>query len=172
MSKEPKRKNPKTEKPDVPEAEVIEAEPVAGASANDEAAALRDQNLRLRAEYDNFRRRSQKEREQLYTDVRADTAAKLLPVLDNLERAVAAPCQDTGYAQGVEMTLKQCHEIFESLGIKAYGAAGEAFDPNIHNAVMHVEEETLGENVIAEVFQTGYILGEKVLRFAMVKVAN
>ena len=128
-----------------------------------------DSYLRLAAEYDNYRKRSQKEKESLYTDIRSETVEKFLPVYDNLERALA---QDAAFKKGVEMTMNQLVSVMEKLGVVSFGAAGEAFDPQLHNAVMHVEDEALGENVIAEVFQKGFKVGDKVVRFAMVKVAN
>ena len=131
-----------------------------------------DGYLRLAAEYDNFRKRSQKEKDDLYTVIKAETVGKFLPVYDNLERALAQETADEAYKKGVEMTMNQLVKVMEGLGVTSFGEIGEAFDPARHNAVMHVEEEGLGENVIAEVFQKGFIVGEKVIRFAMVKVAN
>ena len=126
----------------------------------------------LAAEYDNYRKRSQKEKESLYTDIRSETVEKFLPVYDNLERALAQETQDAAFKKGVEMTMNQLVSVMEKLGVVSFGAAGEVFDPQLHNAVMHVEDEALGENVIAEVFQKGFKVGDKVVRFAMVKVAN
>lgn len=137
-----------------------------------ELAVLKDQYLRLMAEYDNYRKRSQKEREALYGDVRAEAVKTLLPVMDNLERAVAAPCTDTAYAQGVEMTLKQCAELLASMGVTRIEAEGQPFDPNLHDAVMHIEDESSAEGMIVQVFQQGYRMGDRILRHAMVKVAN
>ena len=131
-----------------------------------------DQFLRLAAEYDNFRKRSRKEREALYTDVRVETVKKFLPVFDNLERALAHETADEQYKKGVELTMSELRKIMAGLGVEEFGAAGEPFDPNAHNAVMHTEDEALGENVVAEVFQRGFRIGEKVIRFAVVKVAN
>ena len=131
-----------------------------------------DSYLRLAAEYDNYRKRSQKEKESLYTDIRSETVEKFLPVYDNLERALAQETQDAAFKKGVEMTMNQLVSVMEKLGVVSFGAAGEVFDPQLHNAVMHVEDEALGENVIAEVFQKGFKVGDKVVRFAMVKVAN
>ena len=131
-----------------------------------------DSYLRLAAEYDNFRKRSQKEKDNLYTEIRSETVEKFLPVYDNLERALAQETQDAAFKKGVEMTMNQLVSVMEKLGVVSFGAAGEAFDPQLHNAVMHIEDESLGENVIAEVFQKGFKVGEKVVRFAMVKVAN
>ena len=131
-----------------------------------------DSYLRLAAEYDNYRKRSQKEKDNLYTEIRSETVEKFLPVYDNLERALAQETQDTAFKKGVEMTLTELVKILDALGVKPFGEAGETFDPQRHNAVMHIEDESLGENVIAEVFQTGFAHGDKVIRFAMVKVAN
>ena len=131
-----------------------------------------DNYLRLAAEYDNFRKRSQKEKDDLYTVIKAETVGKFLPVYDNLERALAQETADEAYKKGVEMTMNQLVKVMEGLGVTSFGEIGEAFDPARHNAVMHVEQEGLGENVIAEVFQKGFLVGEKVIRFAMVKVAN
>ena len=131
-----------------------------------------DKFLRLAAEYDNFRRRSQKEKEAIYADATAAAVSALLPVYDNLERALKQETADEAYKKGVEMTMTGLLKALEGLGVTQIDAAGQSFDPNIHNAVMHVEDETLGENTVAEVFQSGFLLGEKVIRFAMVKVAN
>ena len=128
--------------------------------------------LRLAAEYDNFRKRTQKEKDMSYTNGKADTLSKLLPVYDNLERAMNQPTEDAAYKKGVEMTMQGLVKIFSDLGVEVYGEIGDAFDPNLHNAVMHIESEDLGENTIAQVFQKGFKTGEKVIRFAMVQVAN
>ena len=132
----------------------------------------RDAHLRLAAEYDNFRKRSQKEKDSAYTNGKADTIAKLLPVYDNLERAMNQETSDAAYKKGVEMTMNELVKIFTSLGVEIFGNVGDEFDPNLHNAVMHIDSEELGENVIAQVFQKGFRVGEKVVRFAMVQVAN
>ena len=134
--------------------------------------AKKEKYLRLCAEYDNFRKRSQKERESLYADIKADTLLKFLPVYDNLERALATPTADEAYRKGVEMTMVQFNQTLEKLGITEIEALGKPFDPNVHNAVMHVEDESFGENEVVEVFQKGFRLNDKVIRFAMVKVAN
>ena len=131
-----------------------------------------DQYLRLAAEYDNFRKRSRKEKEALYTDVKAETAGKFLPVYDNLERALANETSDEAYKKGVELIMAEFRKIMTGLGVEEFGEAGEAFDPNAHNAVMHVENEELGENVIAQVFQKGFRIGERIIRHAVVQVAN
>ena len=136
-----------------------------------ELAAANDKYLRLAAEYDNFRKRSAKEREGIYGDAYADALCALLPIFDNLERAVKYSDGDS-LQQGVALTLKGLTTTLEKLGITEIEAEGKPFDPNFHNAVMHVEDDTLGEGVVAEVLQKGYCRGERVLRYAMVKVAN
>ena len=141
-------------------------------TVKEQLAKEHDGYLRLAAEYDNFRKRSQKEKDDLYTVIKAETVGKFLPVYDNLERALAQETADEAYKKGVEMTMNQLVKVMEGLGVSSFCEIGEAFDPARHNAVMHVEEEGLGENVIAEVFQKGFLVGEKVIRFAMVKVAN
>ena len=134
--------------------------------------AERDAHLRVAAEFDNFRKRTLKEKEQSYGNGKADAVEKLLPVYDNLERAMNQPCTDEAYKKGVEMTMTQLVGIFSGLGVEIFGNVGEEFDPNFHNAVMHTEDENLGENVISQVFQKGFKMGEKIIRFAMVQVAN
>ena len=134
--------------------------------------AEHDAHLRLAAEYDNFRKRTIKEKEASYGNGKADAVAKLLPVYDNLERALNQPTEDAAYKKGVEMTMNELVKIFTSLGVEVFGNVGEEFDPNLHNAVMHIDSEELGENTIAMVFQKGFKIGDKVVRFAMVQVAN
>lgn len=134
--------------------------------------AEKEKYLRLCAEYDNFRKRSQRERDTLYTDIKADTLLKFLPVYDNLERALATPTEDEAYRRGVEMIMTQFCATMQKLGITEIEALGQKFDPNVHNAVMHIEDEAFGENEVVEVFQKGFMLNDKVIRFAMVKVAN
>ena len=124
------------------------------------------------AEYDNFRRRSLKERDALYGDIKADTVKKFLPVYDNLERALKQGTEDEAYRKGVEMIMTQFCDTLEKLGVTPVEALGKTFDPALHNAVMHVDDAEKGENEIVEVFQQGFTLGDKVIRFAMVKVAN
>ena len=131
-----------------------------------------DARLRLAAEYDNYRKRTVKEKEASYGNGRSDAVAKILPVYDNLERALKQETQDAAYKKGVELTMTELTKILTSLGVEIFGEVGEAFDPNFHNAVMRVENEELGENVIAQVFQKGFKIGDKVVRFAMVQVAN
>ena len=135
-------------------------------------AAQEDKYLRLAAEYDNYRKRTAKEKEALWTDIKADTAAAFLPVYDNLERAMNQPTADEAYKKGVEMTMNQLRDIFAKLGVTEIPALGQPFDPNLHNAVMHIDDENFEENTVSQVFQAGFRCGEKVIRFAMVQVAN
>ncbi len=140
-----------------------------------EAEELNDKYLRLCAEYDNFRKRTAKEREGAYADAVCETLTQILPVLDNLERAAQYNTDDMAESQmgkGLELTLKSFAELLAKMGVAEIEAVGKPFDPNVHNAVMHVEDESLGENEVAEVFMKGYAKGDKVLRYAMVKVAN
>ncbi len=137
-----------------------------------EQMVSKDQFLRLAAEYDNYRKRTAKEKESLWTDAKADTVQAFLPVYDNLERALKQDTADEAFKKGVEMTMNQLKEVFARLGVTEIEAQGQPFDPNLHNAVMHIEDENLGENTIAQVFQAGFMLGDKVIRFAMVQVAN
>ncbi len=134
--------------------------------------AEHDQFLRLAAEFDNFRKRTIKEKEASYGNGKADTVAKMLPVYDNLERALQQETADTAYKKGVELTMNELVKIFTGLGVEIYGEPGDSFNPELHNAVMHIENEELGENTIAAVFQKGVKIGDKVVRFAMVQVAN
>ena len=131
-----------------------------------------DAYLRLLAEYDNYRKRSQREKDSLYADIKADTLLKFLPVYDNLVRALNQPTEDEAYRKGIEMIMTQFCATMEKLGVEKIESLGKTFDPSLHNAVMHVDDETKGENEIVEVFQEGFRLGDKVIRFAMVKVAN
>ena len=131
-----------------------------------------DKYLRLLAEYDNYRKRSAKERDNIYTDVRVDTVTKFLPVFDNLERALAVETTDEAFRKGVEMTFNQLKEVMTKLGVEEIEAVGKNFDPAFHNAVMHIQDESLGENIVVEEFQKGFRIGDKVIRFSMVKVAN
>ena len=137
-----------------------------------ELAAMNDKYLRLMAEYDNYRKRSQKEKDALYGDIKANTLKTFLPVYDNLVRALAQQTEDEAYKKGVEMIMTQFNTTMEKLGVTPMDCLGQKFDPAFHNAVMHVEDEEKGENEIVEVFQQGFMLGDKVIRFAMVKVAN
>ncbi len=140
----------------------------------EQLAAANDKYTRLYAEYDNFRRRSQKEKEGIYTDAYIDALTEILPILDTLERAAAFTDEDkdSPMAKGLELTLKSFAATMDKMGVKEIPALGESFDPNVHNAVMHVDDETAGENTVVEVFMKGYAKGDKVLRHSMVKVAN
>ena len=137
-----------------------------------ELAASREKYMRLAAEYDNFRKRSARERDTLFTDVRADTIKKFLPVYDTLLRAIKMMGEDDPARKGMEMTLTQFETVLTSLGVTPIEALGKEFDPELHNAVMHVEDDDAGENVIVEEFEKGFKLGDKVIRFSIVKVAN
>ena len=159
----PKAEETKSEKP---KAEDPKPDPTA------EYAALNDKYLRLCAEYDNFRKRSQKEKDSLYADIKAETLKKFLPVYDNLVRALDQSTEDEAYRRGVEMIMTQFNTTMEKLGVTEIESLGQKFDPAFHNAVMHVEDAEKGENEIVEVFQKGFLMGDKVIRFAMVKVAN
>ena len=173
-----------TELNETPVEEVIEetAQPAAEAEVVEETVevnpweekynAEHDAHLRLAAEYDNFRKRTIKEKDAAYGNGKAGAVEKLLPVYDNLERAVNQPCTDEAYKKGVEMTMTELVNIFTGLGVEIFGNVGDEFDPNIHNAVMHGDNAELGENTISMVFQKGFKIGDKVVRFAMVQVAN
>ena len=136
-----------------------------------EIAELNDKYLRLYAEYDNFRRRSAKEREGIYFDAKSDTVKNILPILDNMERATAFTEADK-VLEGMNLILKSFNESFAKMDVKEIEALGKTFDPNVHYAVMHIEDEAYGENEVVEVLQKGYTCGDKVIRYAMVKVAN
>ena len=186
----PKQETVKTDEPETKEESTVEekaetAQPEEKAQGTEEAsqeekgdplkdelAQMTDKYLRICAEYDNFRRRSQKEKENLYGDIRANVITSFLPVYDNLVRALAAETQDEAYRKGVEMIMNQFNTTLEKLGATEIKAVGEKFDPSLHNAVMHVEDENKGENEIVEEFQKGFKIGDKVIRFSMVKVAN
>ena len=142
------------------------------AALEKEKADLNDKFLRICAEYDNFRKRSQKEKDAMYGDIKANTVTQFLPVYDNLERALKQNTEDEAYKKGVEMIMTQFCTTLEKMGVTEIKCLGEKFDPTMHNAVMHVDDEEKGENEIVEVFQKGFKLGDKVIRFAMVKVAN
>ena len=167
-----KKEAPKAEEVKEEIKEEAPAEPTELEKAQQAQAQEHDQYLRLAAEYDNFRKRSQREKDGIYQDAVADTAKKFLPVYDNLERALPNETADEAYKKGVEMIMTELKKIMDGLGIQIFGEVGEPFDPERHNAVMHTEDESLGENVIAQVFQKGFILKDKVIRFAMVQVAN
>ena len=172
----------KKTKPEAEEQEQVKTEAPAEETAKADAKPatdweakyndLNDRYLRMAAEYDNFRKRTAKEKEAIWNDAKADAALAFLPVYDNLERALKQETADEAYKKGVEMTMTQLRSVLEKLGITEIPALGQPFDPTLHNAVMHVEDESLGENTVAEVFQAGFKLGDKVIRFSMVKVAN
>ena len=168
MSKKDQDQNkPESQQEETAEEAVQEeqaAEPTPEAALQASLREQEDKYLRLLAEYDNYRKRSQKEKENAWTTAKADTAKEFLPVYDNLERALKQETTDEAYAKGVQMIMTQLKTVLENLG--------ETFDPNFHNAVMHMEDDSLGENTVAEVFQTGFKIGDKVIRHAMVKVAN
>ena len=171
MAKKEKEKNiPQEEQTPETEASVQETQQVD--PWEEKYNAEHDAYLRLAADYDNFRKRTVKEKDAAYGHGKADAVEKLLPVYDNLERALNQETADAAYKKGVEMTMNQLVGIFTGLGVEIFGNVGETFDPNIHNAVMHTEDAEAEENTITQVFQKGFRLGEKVVRFAMVQVAN
>ena len=163
---------PSDKKQDKKESKAAEEKKEEQSSPAEELKGANDRYLRLLAEYDNYRKRSQKEKDSLYADIKSDTVAKFLPVYDNLVRALAQSTEDRAYRRGVEMIMAQFNTTLEKLGATRIESLGQKFDPSLHNAVMHVEDEEKGENEIVEVFQEGFMMGEKVIRFAMVKVAN
>ena len=170
---EPKAETPKKEKkPKKESAKKTDNKEEIKAAVEKAVAEEKEKYLRLAAEYDNFRRRTQKEKESLYGDIKADALTKFLPVYDNLERALKQETADEAYRKGVEMIMTQFVSTMEKLGVTEIEALGEKFDPAKHNAVMHVDDESFGENEVVEVFQKGFKLNDKVIRFAMVKVAN
>lgn len=161
-------KTAKSEKNDKKKIKSLEAEL---AEANKKADEINEKYMRMLAEYDNFRKRSAKERESVYADAYTDAVTAILPVLDNLERAEG--CTDAeGLSKGLELTLKGFREVLEKMGIKEIEAMGKTFDPNLHNAVFHVDDDSFGESEIVEVLMKGYTKGDKVIRYSMVKVAN
>lgn len=138
----------------------------------EENAALNDRLLRLLAEYDNYRKRSQKEKEAIYPNAVAETAKLLLPIIDNFERAAQFECTDEEFKKGFDLIKASFDEVLKKLSIECFGAEGEPFNPELHNCVMHIEDEEKEENVIAQVMQKGYKIGDRILRHAMVSVAN
>lgn len=137
-----------------------------------EFASLNERYLRTLAEYDNYRKRSSKERDSIYPEAKASVLTGLLAVMDNFSRAMETPCSDSEFKKGVEMIYHSFQEALSKQGVEELGTVGEPFDPNCHNAVMHVQDEEFGENAVCEVFQKGYRMGDRILRCAMVKVAN
>ncbi len=139
-------------------------------TAETKLSELEDKHIRLMAEYDNYRKRTQKEKETLYPEAVASTVRAFLPVVDNFERALGAQTEDENYKKGIEMTYQNLMDILKKLGAEPFGEVGDAFDPNIHSGVMSVEDDSLPSETVAEVFQKGYKIGDRVLRVAMVKV--
>ncbi len=165
------------EKQETPVEEVVEETPVAEEAVEvnpfeEKYNAEHEAHLRLAAEYDNYRKRTLKEKESAYQNGRGDTIEKLLPIYDNLSRALQQDTGDAAFKKGVEMTMAELLKIFGALGVEVFGNVGDEFDPNLHNAILHTDDENLPENTIAQVFQQGFKMGEKILRFAMVQVAN
>lgn len=138
----------------------------------DDYTEINDKYLRLMAEYDNFRKRSQREHDAIYPEATAAAVAGFIGVADNFERAIATECADTEYKKGTELTYQSLLDAFSKLNVQIFGEVGDAFDPNCHNAVMHVEDENIDAETVVEVFQKGYKLGDRIIRHAMVKVAN
>lgn len=181
-----KKKNQDMPEKETPEQEKVQEEVTAETVEAPEAAepqtegtdpgaavkAAEERYMRLAAEYDNFRKRSARERDAIYSDVRADTVTKFLPVYDNLLRAIAAAPEGDPCRKGVEMTLAQFETVLTKLGVTPIQALGQTFDPTVHNAVMHIEDPEVGESIVVEEFEKGFKMGDKVIRFSMVKVAN
>ena len=138
----------------------------------DELADVKDRHTRLIAEFDNLKKRSAKEREGLYNSIMADIISSLLPILDNLEKAVEAQTQDEEYNKGIELVLKQFKDVLEANGVKEIEAEGKPFDPELHEAVSTIQDENLGEKIVAKEYRKGYTIGSKVIRHSMVVVAN
>ncbi len=172
----------KQKAPDMPEENIETTASAEEDQANPERALAdqleqalnveKEKYLRLAAEYDNYRKRSIKEREGIYNELRSDTITRFLPIYDNLARALSLECADEPFYKGVEMIMSQLKEIMDKLGVKAIEAVGKPFDPDRHNAVMHVEDPEYGDGIVVEEFEKGFTLGDKVIRFSMVKVAN
>ena len=177
MAEETKDTAPQAEPQEREEAPAQEAEQTAPEKSEaellrEQVDSLNDKLLRTMAEYDNFRKRSVREKEAIYPQATAAAVAQFLPVVDTIERALAAPCTDAEFKKGVEMILQNFKDVFAKLGVEEFGAAGDVFSPDFHTAVMHVEDEDAEAGVIVEVFQKGYKLGDRIIRHAMVKVAN
>ena len=158
-----------TETAEVSELETLKAELDALKAEKDE---LYDKYLRTLAEYDNFRKRSQREKDAIYGDATAESVKKLLPVLDSFERALNYECKDEEFKKGISLIQNTLKDVFDSMGVKEIPDIGEQFDPNLHEAVMHTEDPSYGENVITDCYRKGYTLNDKVIRFSMVIVAN
>lgn len=149
-----------------------EQEPTAEEKLQKQIDELNDKLLRTLAEYDNYRKRSIKEKDAIYPQAKADTVEKFLPIIDNFERAMQTECSDEAFKKGIEMIFQSFIKTMTDLSVEEIGKEGETFNPDLHNAVMHVEDENYGENVVAQVLQKGYKIGDRVVRYAMVKVAN
>ena len=169
----------KAKKEEMPEeiplqAEIVEESPEISQVSELEMAlkAEKERYLRLAAEFDNYRKRSIKEREALYSEIRSDTIVKILPVYDNLARALNQACADDAFYKGVEITMAQLKDILQKCGVSEIPAVGAPFNPDLHNAVIHVEDPAYGTSTVAEEFEKGFTLGDKVIRCSMVKVAN
>ena len=147
-------------------------EPTAEQKLQAELDQLNDRLLRTLAEYDNYRKRSIKEKDAIYPQAKADTVEKFLPIIDNFERAMQTECSDEAFKKGIDMIFQSFLKTMHELSVEEIGKEGEPFNPDLHNAVMHVEDENYGENVVAQVLQKGYRIGDRVVRYAMVKVAN
>ena len=153
-------------------AEIQETDTVALEQMKKELEDTTDRLKRLMAEFENYKKRSAKERESLYNSILADVIVSILPVIDNLEKAVTIDTKDQQYKQGVELVSKQMHDVLTALGVQKIATVGQTFDPELHEAVSHVEDENMGEQEIKEEFRTGYKIGNKVVRHSMVVVAN
>ena len=172
-SAEKAEKAPKGKKKKEKTYTLTQAQMEAAELAAKQLESVKDQFVRLTAEYDNYRKRTAKEKDNLYQDAKADTIKEFLAVYDNLERAVATEGdEDSPHKKGLEMIFHQYQEILKKLGVTEIEAQGQPFDPEKHNAVMHIDDENLGENVVSQVFQAGFLLGDKVIRHAIVQVAN
>ena len=168
MSKEKKAKDTENENP-IEEVKEVSQED----ALSKELEETKDKLLRVMAEYDNFRKRSQKEKETAFGDSKASTVAEFLPLFDNFQRAMSADDTDIeSYKKGMEMIFNQYGEILKKLGVEAFGEKGDSFDPNIHNAVMHEEDDEQEDNIVVDVFSPGYKIGDRIIRPAIVKVVN
>ena len=172
MAKKDKKETPTPEEQVTPAEETVEESTPEVNEWEEKYNAQYDSYLRLAADYDNYRKRTAKEKDAAYGNGKADAIEKLLPVYYNLERALNQETADEAYKKGVEMTMTQLVSILETLGVEIFGNVGDTFDPTLHNAVMHTVDESLGENTISLVFQKGFKMGDKIVRFAMVQVAN
>ena len=170
---------PDTKKPEEQVEEILEEQveetvetPSETDSLKEQLSQLNEKYVRMLAEYDNFRKRSQKEKDAIYPRATADTVEKFLPIIDNFERAMSAPCADETFKKGMDMIFQSFMNTLSGLNVEMIGVPGETFDPNLHNAVMHIEDEQYGDNEIVQVLQKGYRIGDRVVRYAMVQVAN